>query len=83
MEGVYQPGIDTPIFPYIFHDFQMISTAAKPIIVDDEEDKESSAPITSTTPESERPSEPLRILKSRPFGNRLENVPSINRILFP
>ena len=52
------------------------STAANPIIVDDEEDKENSAPTTTTTsPESECPTEPPRLLRSRPFGTRLENVP--------
>ena len=54
-DGVYRPGIDAPISSSIFDDFQMEgSTAAKPIIFDDEEDKENSAP-TTTTPESDRP----------------------------
>ena len=71
MDKVYQPGIDTPFSPSIFDDFQMEGlTAANPIIVADEEDKENSAPTTST-PESERPTEPQRFLRSRPFGSRL------------
>ena len=75
MDSVYRPGIDTPFSPSIFDDFQMEgSTAANPIIVNDEEDKENSAPTTST-PESERPTEPPRLMRSRPFGTRLENVP--------
>ena len=84
MDSVYRLGIDTPISPSIFDDFQMEgSTAANPIIVDDEEDKEKSAP-TTTTPESERPTEPPRLLRSRPFGTRLENVlESVYRTLFP
>ena len=58
MDSVCGPGIDTPFCPSIFDDFQMEgSTAANPMIVDDEEDKENSAP-TTTTPESERPTEP-------------------------
>ena len=41
MDSVYAPGIDTPFSPSIFDDYQMEgSTAANPIIVDDEEDKE-------------------------------------------
>ena len=36
MDSVYQPGIDTPFYPSIFDYFQMGSTAANPIIVDDE-----------------------------------------------
>ena len=58
------------------------STTANPILVDDEEDKENSAPTTST-PESERLTEPPRILRSRLFGTRLENVPEfVYRTLF-
>ena len=61
----------------------MGSTAANPIIVDDEEDKENSAPTITTTRESERPTQPRRLLRSRPFGTRLENVPdSVYRTLF-
>ena len=61
MDGVYRPGIDTPFFPSIFDDFQMEgSTAANPIIVDDEEDKENSAPRTTSTLEYERPTESPR-----------------------
>ena len=83
MDSVYGPGIEFPFSPSIFDDFQMEgSNAANPIIVDDEEDKENSAPTTST-PESERPTEPPRLLRSRPFGTRLENVPeSVYRTVF-
>ena len=72
-----------PIFPSILDDFQLEgSTAANPILVDDEEDKENSAP-TTTTPESERPTEPLRVLRSRRFGTRLGIVlDSVYRTLF-
>ena len=52
-------------------------------MVDDEEDKENSAPTTTTAPESERPTEPPRLLRNLPFGNRLESVPdSVYRTLF-
>ena len=83
MDSVYRPGIDTLFSPSIFDDFQMEgSTAANPINVDDEEDKENSAPRTSI-PKSERPTEPPRLLRSRPFGNRPENVPEyVYRTLF-
>ena len=47
MDSVYRLGFDTPFSPSIFDDFQKEgSTAANPIIVDDEKDKENSAPIT-------------------------------------
>ena len=47
MDSVYRPGIDTPISPSISDDFQMRSTAANPIIFDDEKDKENSPPTTT------------------------------------
>ena len=75
MESVYGPGINTPFTPSIFDDFQKEGlTAANPIIFDDEEDNQNSAPTTST-PESERPTETPRLLRSHPFGTRLEIVP--------
>ena len=75
MDSVYRPGIDTSFSTSIFDNFQMDGlTTANPIIVDDEEDKENSAPTTST-PETERPTEPPRLLRSRPFGTRMKNVP--------
>ena len=62
MDNVYRPGIDTPFSPSTFDDFQMEwSTAANPIRVDDEEDKMNSAPTTTTTLESEQPTEPPQI----------------------
>ena len=76
VDSVHRPGIDAPFSPSISDDFQMERlTAANPIIVvDDEEDEENSTPTTTTTtPESERPIEPPRLLRSRPFGTRLEN----------
>ena len=83
MDSVYQHGIDTSFSPYIFDDFQMGSTAANPIIFDEEEDKENSAPTTTTTPESERSTETPRLRRSRPFGTRLQNVPdSVYSTLF-
>ena len=83
MDSDYRSGIDTLFSSFIFDDFQMKrSTAANPRKVDDEEDKEKSAP-TTTTPKSERPTEPPRFLRSWPFGTRLEIVPdSVYRTVF-
>ena len=39
MDSVYRPGIDTPFSASFFDDFQMGSTAANPIKVDDETTK--------------------------------------------
>ena len=85
VDSVYRPGIDNLFSPSIFDDFQMEgSTAANPLIVDGEEDKENSArTTTTTTPESERATELPRLLRSCPFGTRLANVPeSVYRTLF-
>ena len=58
-ESVYRLGIDTPISPAIFDDFQMEgSTAAHPSIDDDEEDKENSAPTTTTQSLTVQPNPP-------------------------
>ena len=58
MDNAYRYGNGTHFSSSIFDDFQMEeSTAANSIIVDDEEDKENSAP-TKTRPKSERPTKP-------------------------
>ena len=51
----------------------MGGSAENPILLDEEEDKESSPP--TTTPVTERPTRPPALLRSRPFGTRIENVP--------
>ena len=80
IDSVFRPGIDTPFSPTVFDDLLMgDGSVENPIVLDEEEDKEN----TSTTPVSERPTEPPRLLRSRPFGTRLENVPdSVCRTLF-
>ena len=82
MDSVFRPGIDTPFSPTVFDDFLMgDGSVENPIVLDEEEeDKENAAP---TTPVSERPTEPPRLLRSRPFGARIENVPDyVYRNLF-
>ena len=55
-------------------------SAEHPIVLDEDDDKENSLP---TTPVSERPSEPPRLLRSRPFRTRIINVPElVYRTLF-
>ena len=82
MDSVYRPGIDTPFSPSFFGDFQMEGSTAGNPLFNDQEDKENSAP-TTPIPDSERPTENLRLLRSRPFGTRLQNVPeSVYRTLF-
>ena len=81
LDSVFRPGIDTPFFPTVFDDLLMgDGSVENPILLDDEEeDKENASP----TPVSERPTEPPRLLRSRAFGARLENVPYfVYRFLF-
>ena len=50
----------------------MGSVVENPILTANEENEDDSP---STTPRSERPMEPPKLLKSRPFGTRIEIVP--------
>ena len=77
LDGVCRPGIDrinTPFSATAFNDLEEMGeggSSKNPIVLVEEEDKENSSP---TTPVSERPTEPPRLLKSRPFRGRIENV---------
>ena len=53
----------------------MGGSAENPILLDEEEDNEKFPTTTTTTPVSERPTLPPALLRSRPFGTRIENVP--------
>ena len=81
MDSVFRPGIDTPFSPTVFDDLLMgDGSVENPIVSDEEEDKENAPP---TTPVSERPTEPPRLLRRRAFGARIENVPDyVYRNLF-
>ena len=80
-DAVFRPGIDTPFSPTSFDDVRMGGPVENPIALDEEQDKENAPP--PTTPESVRPTELPRLLKSRPFGTRIENVPDyVYRNLF-
>ena len=72
MDAVFRPGIDTPFSPTTFDDLSTQGSVENPIVLDKKEDKENAPP---TTPVSERPTEPPRLLRSRAFGARIENVP--------
>ena len=80
LDAVFRPGIDSPFSPTTFDDLSMEGSVENPIVLDEEEDKENAPP---TTPVSERPTEPPRLLRSRAFGARIENVPDyVYRNLF-
>ena len=77
IDSVFRPGIDTPFSPTTFDNLSMEgSSAENPIVLDKEEDKEIAPP---TTPVSERPTEPPRLLRSRAFGAGIEKM---YRIMF-
>ena len=80
MDEVFRPGIDTPFSPTVFDDILMgDGSVENPIVLDEEEDKENDL----STPESVIPNEPPRLLRSRAFGARIENVPDyVYRNLF-
>ena len=73
MDAVFRPGIDTPFSPTTFDDLSMEGSVENPIVLDEEGDKENAPP--TSTPESVRPTEPPKLLRSRAFGARMENVP--------
>ena len=81
MDAVFRPSIDTPFSPTVFDELLMgDGSVENPIVLDEERDKENAPP---TTPVSERPTEPPRLLRSRAFGARLESVPEyVYRNLF-
>ena len=70
VDAVFRRGINTPFSATAFDDLEMGGSAENPILLD-EEDKNS----PPTTPVSERPTRPAAMLRSRPFGTRIENVP--------
>ena len=78
---MFRPGIGTPFSPTVIDDLLMgDGSVENPIVLDEEQDKENAPP---TTPVSERPTEPPRLLRSRAFGTRIETVPDyVYRNLF-
>ena len=82
MDAVFRPGIDTHSSPTTFEYLSMEGSVEKPIVVDEEGDKENAPPLPST-PVSVRPTEPPRQQRSRAFGARTEKVPNfVYRDLF-
>ena len=74
VDAVFRRGIDTPFSPTAFDDLEMGGSAVNRILLDEEEGKENSPP-TARTPVSERPTRTPALLRNRPFGTRIENVP--------
>ena len=62
VDSVFRPGIDTPFSPTVFDDLLMgDGSVENPILLDDEEEDKENV----STPVSERPTEPPRLLRSR------------------
>ena len=72
MDAVFRLDIDIPFSPTFFVDLSMEGSVENPIVLDEEEDKENALP---STPESDRPTEPPRLQRSRVFGARIEKIP--------
>ena len=72
MDAVFRLGIDNPFASTTFEDLSMGRSVEDPIVLGEKEDKEKSTP---SIPWSIRPTEFLRLQRSRPFGTRKENVP--------
>ena len=72
MDAVFRP--DTPLSPTTLDDFLMgDGSVENPIVLDEEDDKESAPP--PTTPKSVRPTETPRLQRSQAFETGMENVP--------
>ena len=85
MDAVFRPGINNRFSQITFDDLSMggwKETVENPIVLGEEQDKET-APPPPSTPESVRPTESPRLQRSRPFGTRIENAPDyVYRNLF-
>ena len=79
--AVFRAGIYTAFSPTAFDNLQMRGSAENPIVLDEEGDKKNSLP--PSTPVSARPTWLPALLRSRPFGTRIEDVPEfVYRKLF-
>ena len=83
VDAVFRTGIDTLFSPTAFDYLEMEGGSAENhILLVEEEDKENS-PLPPTTPVSERPTWTPALLRSCPFGTKIENVPDyVYRKLF-
>ena len=81
VDVVLRQGIDSPFSTTAFDDLEMVGSAENPILLDEEEEKVNSPP--TKTPVSERPTRHSALLRSRPFGTWMENIPDyVHRKLF-
>ena len=74
MDANIRPCLDTTFFLSNSNDFEMGSMPEKPILIEEEQDKENSPPLP-VTPVSEKPTFSTDLVRSRPFGLRFEKIP--------
>ena len=72
-DAVFRLATDTPFSSTSFDNLKFGGSAENPILLDEEEGKKYSPPTTTTV--AERPTRPPALLRSRPFGTRVEKVP--------
>ena len=74
----------TPPFPLqLLNDFEMVPMAQNLILIDEEQEKEnSSPPLHPTIPVSERPIQPPVLMRSHPFGTKINATENIHRFFF-
>ena len=70
VDAVFRQGVDTPLSPTAFDDWEMGGSAENPYLLDGKEDIENSPPTTTTTPVSERPTRPPALHRIRPFEQK-------------
>ena len=74
LDAVFSPGTVTSFLPTAFDDLEKGGSAGNFILLEEEGDEENFPP---TTPVSERPTRSTALLRSRPFGRRIESIPDI------
>ena len=72
MYAVFLPGMNTPFTRSNSENFELGSTAEKPILVDEEQHEENS-PLLPTNAVSKRPTQRPVLIKNHPFRTRIEN----------
>ena len=66
MYAVFRPRVDTLFSSSTFDEFEMGSMAENPIQINGEQDRENSPHTIPATTDSERPTQPPVLMKSRP-----------------
>ena len=71
--AIFRPGVDTVLSHSNFNVSDIRSMDENAILIEIKHDKEKAPPLP-TTPISERPTQPLELMRSRPLETRTENI---------